>query len=128
VPLRLLSSVGVRGAPDIRAFDPVFSQFLKHLPVLPQSVIQEGALQIKALQERGAISPITFLDVLQELRQHPLDEDELVACLKWWTSLDHQDSPTIDMAQIRAQLLDAAILSGDDTYHWTARFPCLSCL
>ncbi|KAF9219210.1 hypothetical protein BS17DRAFT_798263 [Gyrodon lividus] len=112
-PLRLLSSAGVRGAPDIRGFDPVFSQFLKRLPVLPQSVIQEGALQITALQDRGMIPHITFLDVLQELRQYPLNEDELVACLQWWTGLK-RDDPATNMAQIRAQLLDAAILSDAD--------------
>ncbi|KIK92678.1 hypothetical protein PAXRUDRAFT_829728 [Paxillus rubicundulus Ve08.2h10] len=112
-PLRLLSSAGVRGAPDIKEFDPVFAQFLKNLPVLPQSVIQEGALQIRALQNRGMIPPISFLDVLQELRVHPLNEDELVACLKWWTSLK-QDNPATNMVQIHLQLLEAASLNGAD--------------
>jgi hypothetical protein len=110
LPLRLLSSSGVRGAPDIKEFDPVFSKFLKHLPVLPQSVIQEGAHTIKALQAQGMLSAITFLDVLQELRQHPLSEEELIACLKWWTGLK-QDSTDVNMAQIRVQLLNAAVLS-----------------
>ncbi|KIJ62083.1 hypothetical protein HYDPIDRAFT_176650 [Hydnomerulius pinastri MD-312] len=111
--LKLLSSAGVRAAPDIKEPDPVFSQFLKHLPVLPQAVIQEGALTVKALQDRGMISPITFTDVLAELRQHPLNEDELVACLKWWTSLNQSNS-TVNMAQIRGELLNAAVLIGAD--------------
>ncbi|KAG8215924.1 hypothetical protein J3R82DRAFT_7898 [Butyriboletus roseoflavus] len=111
--LRLLSSTGIREAPDIKEFDPVFSKFLKHLPVLPQTVIQEGAHTIKALQAQGMLSPITFVDVLQELRKHPLSEEELVACLKWWTSLK-QDSTDVNMAQIRVQLLSAAVLSSAD--------------
>ena len=113
LPLKLLSSAGIRGAPDIKEFDPVFSKFLKHLPVLPQAVIQEGAHTIKALQAQGMLSPITFVDVLQELRQHPLIEEELVACLKWWTSLK-QDNSDLNMAQIRVQLLNAAVLSSAD--------------
>ena len=113
LPLRLLSSTGIREAPDIKDFDPVFSKFLKHLPVLPQSVIQEGTHTIKALQAQGMLSPITFLDVLQELRQHPLSEDELIACLKWWTGLK-QDSSGVNMAQIRVQLLNAAVLTSTD--------------
>lgn len=113
LPLRLLSSAGIRGAPDIKEFDPVFSKFLKHLPVLPQSVILEGARTIKALQAQGMLSPITFVDVLQELRQHPLSEQELIACLKWWTGLK-QDSTDVNMAQIRVQLLNAAVLSSAD--------------
>ncbi|KAF8128969.1 hypothetical protein EV363DRAFT_1220883 [Boletus edulis] len=113
LPLRLLSSSGVRGAPDIREFDPVFSTFLKHLPVLPQSVIQEGVRTIKALQAQGMLSPITFNDVLQELRRHPLSEEELISCLKWWTGLK-QDNSDVNMAQIRVRLLDVAVLSGAD--------------
>lgn len=113
LPLKLLSSAGVRGALDIKEFDPVFSKFLKHLPVLPQPVIQEGARTIKALQAQGMLSSITFLDVLQELRQHPLNEEELIACLKWWTSLG-QDHTDVNMAQTRVQLLNAAVLSGAD--------------
>ncbi|KAH0825764.1 hypothetical protein J3R83DRAFT_8923 [Lanmaoa asiatica] len=113
LPLRLLSSAGIRGAPNIKEFDPVFSKFLKHLPVLPQSVIEEGARTIKALQAQGMLSPITFIDVLQELRRHPLSEEELVACLKWWIGLK-QDNSDVNMAQIRVQLLNAAVLSSAD--------------
>ncbi|KAH7882874.1 hypothetical protein F5I97DRAFT_1930497 [Phlebopus sp. FC_14] len=113
LPVKLLCSAGVRDAPDIREPDPTFSRFLKHLPVLPQATIQEGALTVKALQDRGMISPITFLDVLSELRHHPLNEDELVACLQWWTGLS-QGNDTVNMPQIRSELLNAAVLVGAD--------------
>ncbi|KAI6041582.1 hypothetical protein EDC04DRAFT_1265243 [Pisolithus marmoratus] len=107
--LRLLSSAGVRSAIDIKEPDPTFSQFLKYLPVLPEIVAREGALTVKALQNQGMISPITFHDVLSELRQHPLNEQELVACLKWWTNLPSSNS-AIDMDRIRVELLNAAVL------------------
>ncbi|KAI9569179.1 hypothetical protein HD554DRAFT_2093722, partial [Boletus coccyginus] len=96
LPLRLLSSSGVRTASNIKELDPVFSKFLKHLPVLLQPIIQEGASTIMALQAQGMLSPITFLDVLQELQ-------ELVAY-----NFDG------NMAQIRVQLLNAAVLSSAD--------------
>ncbi|KAL4076679.1 hypothetical protein V8B97DRAFT_2021990 [Scleroderma yunnanense] len=108
-PPKLLSSAGVRSASDIRELDPAFSQFLKHLPILPDAVVKEGALMVRALQSRGMISSITFHDVLSELRQHPLNEEELVACLKWWNNLP-SGSPGVDMETIRTELLNAAIL------------------
>lgn len=108
-PLKLLSSAGVRSASDIKEPDPTFSQFLKNLPVLPEVVAREGALVVRALQSQGLISPITFQDVLSELRQHPLDEQELVACLKWWINFPFSTS-SIDMDKMRLELLNAAVL------------------
>lgn len=108
-PLKLLSSIGVRAASDIKESDPVFSQFLKHLPVLPDSAMQECAPTVGALQSRGMILAITFNDVLSELREHPLNEDELVACLKWWIDLP-SSSTGVHTAPIRTELLNAAIL------------------
>ncbi|KAI5995735.1 hypothetical protein EDC04DRAFT_2910213 [Pisolithus marmoratus] len=99
----------IKSAIDIKEPDPTFSQFLKYLPVLPEIVAREGALTVKALQNQGMISPITFHDVLSELRQHPLDEQELVACLKWWTNLPSSNS-AVDMDRIRVELLNAAVL------------------
>jgi len=109
LPLKLFSSVGVRSASDIREPDPVFSQFLKYLPVLSDSVMQDGALMVKALQNQGMVSPITFHDVLSELRQHPLNEEELVACLKWWINFPSGTSG-VDMERIRTELLKAGVL------------------
>ncbi|KAI6015244.1 hypothetical protein F5J12DRAFT_816858 [Pisolithus orientalis] len=108
-PLKLLSSAGVRGASDIKEPDPTFSEFLKYLPVLPEVVVREGALTVRALQSQGMISPITFHDVLSELRKHPLNEEELVACLKWWINFPSTNS-TIDMDRMRVELLNATVL------------------
>jgi hypothetical protein len=85
-PLRLLSSAGVRSVPEIKEWDLALAKFLKFLPMLPQYVTQECLHIIKALPDQHKISPITFLDILQDLRKHTLNQEELVACLRWWMS------------------------------------------
>ena len=103
-PLRLLSSAGVRSAPDIKECDPALAKFLKYLPMLPQCVIQECPHFIRALPDQHKISPITFQDVLQDLRKHALDQEELVACLRWWISWEDR------LAHKPAELLSAITL------------------
>lgn len=105
--LRLLSSIGVRGAPDVRAFDPVSTKFLKSFPMLSGSVTRDGAHSIAALPDRYKISAITPSEILQDLRHHTLDAEELAACLRWWITL-RQDN----VALITTDLLDAATLRG----------------
>ncbi|KAG2126877.1 uncharacterized protein EDB93DRAFT_1257371 [Suillus bovinus] len=108
LPLKVLSTTGVRDASDVRAPDPMFSSFLKQLPVLPASVLSSAPLAIRTLQSKGLITDITFPDVLAQLRQHPLNEEELIACLKW---LVGQQNPTQDATRARTELLHATILS-----------------
>ncbi|KIJ08708.1 hypothetical protein PAXINDRAFT_182233 [Paxillus involutus ATCC 200175] len=109
LPLRLLSSVGVRGAPYVRAFDPVLAKFLKSLPMLSEHVTRDGAHSIAALPDQHKIPAITPSDVLQDLRRHTLDVEELVACLRWWIT-SRRDNLTSNTAD----LLDAATLCGTD--------------
>ena len=82
-PLRLLSSVGVCQASDIRSFDPLCSQFLKYVPMLSLEITQVAQDIITALPNKHRIRTIMFLDIFQDLRQHTLDERELVAYLRW---------------------------------------------
>ncbi|KAI6004333.1 hypothetical protein EDC04DRAFT_2908168 [Pisolithus marmoratus] len=84
LPIRLLSSVGVRRASDIRVFDPAVAKFLKFLPMLSEDVTRDCARSIAALRDHYKISSVTPSDVLQELSHHTLDIEELVACLRWW--------------------------------------------
>ncbi|KIJ65764.1 hypothetical protein HYDPIDRAFT_186930 [Hydnomerulius pinastri MD-312] len=105
--LRLLSSVGVRAAPNIRAFDPEVAKFLKSLPMLSEHVSLEAVRSIETLPGPHKISPITIKDVLQALDGHPLSEEELVACLRWWSSLKRNDS-----SLSAAELLNVAALNG----------------
>ncbi|KAG6375835.1 hypothetical protein JVT61DRAFT_2694 [Boletus reticuloceps] len=108
-PLRMLSSIGVREASDIKEYSPVFAEFLKDVPMLPQSIIRECESTIRMLQNQGMISLMTFQDVLCSLRQHPLDKEELASCLRWWIGLGHNRS-----ANSTTQLLDVVAFSNVD--------------
>lgn len=102
LPLRLLSSVGVHAAPDIRLFDSGVARFLKSLPMLSEDVARDGAHFITALPHQHKIPKIAMSDVLQGLRCHTLDVEELVACLRW--CITWRGNLTSNMAD----LLDAA--------------------
>jgi len=105
----IISSIGIRNAADVRLPDSTFSSFLKNLPVVPEDVLKGTPRMINALQNRGMIKAITFVDVLNELRSRPLNETEMVACLQWWIALNKQgDNP--NLAPIRIELLNAAVL------------------
>jgi hypothetical protein len=67
-------------------------------------------LIVTSLQTRGMIRAITFDDVLNELRSRPLGEEEMVACLRWWISLNIQGNNP-NLAPIRTELLNAAVLT-----------------
>ncbi|KAF8431278.1 hypothetical protein L210DRAFT_3651176 [Boletus edulis BED1] len=91
LPLRLLSSVGVRGAPHIREFDSVLAKFLKSVPMLSEHVTQYGAHSIAALPDKHKISAITPSDILQDLRGHTMNAEELIALLRWLIAQGQDD-------------------------------------
>lgn len=101
----LISTAGVRNASDVRLPDSSFSKFLKLLPLLPEDILAHASATIGILQSRGLIKSIEFEDVLKELRSRPLTEDEMVACLKWWISVNEEASKFQ-----QSQFLEAAIL------------------
>lgn len=105
----IISTAGVRNAADVRLPDSTFSGFVKQLPVLPDEVLTEAKRAITALQSRGMIKEIRWPDVLEELRKRPLPEEEMTACLKWWTSM-HKQGSTPELFRIRTELLNAAVL------------------
>ena len=65
---------------------------------------------LESLKSRNMITDISFMDVLKELRERPLDEKELVACMKWWVSASTQ-TPTSSLVRIRQEILNAAVLN-----------------
>ncbi|KAH0828720.1 hypothetical protein J3R83DRAFT_3129 [Lanmaoa asiatica] len=95
-PLRLLSSIGVCPAPDIRMFDPFCTKFIKDMPILSSDIAQLGERIIKALPDQHKIPTLTPQEVLQDLRKHTLNEEELVACLQWQVCR----GSTADMAEL----------------------------
>lgn len=98
-PLRLLSSVGVREASSIKQYDPDIAKFLKDMPMLPESVLQECERTITMLQNQGMIASVTIPDVLRSLQQHQLNKEELVSCLGWWIGLE-EDTSAVDVTQL----------------------------
>ncbi|KAF8431325.1 hypothetical protein L210DRAFT_3651207 [Boletus edulis BED1] len=109
LPLRLLSSVGVRGAPHVREFNSVLAKFLKSVPMLSEHVTQFGARSIAALPDKHKISAITPSDILEDLRGHTLDTEELVAFLRWWMN-SARDELAADLVD---QLLSTPTLRGN---------------
>ena len=107
-PFPVISSAGIRSALDVRLPDTKFSPFMKNLPTFPEELRDSSRLMVAALREKGMLGDITFEDVLGELRERPLSEEELIACLKWWISAP-PISQTGDSVP-RRQLLDAARL------------------
>lgn len=78
-PFPIISTVGIRGAADVRLPNATFTEFLKQLPVVPTEVMQGAKSMVDALQARDMIKEITFADVLKELRARPLPEVRCVA-------------------------------------------------
>lgn len=114
-PFFIMSSAGIKSAADVRVPDSSFDSFLKQLPVLPDEIAQGASKMIQALQTRGLIKEISFVDVLNELRSRPLNETELVACMKWWIDLQSQGATHgyTNLQQIRQELINAAVLIMD---------------
>ena len=109
-PFSIISSEGVRSASQVRIPDPEFSGFLKRLPVISDDIVNGAKTMIVALRSRGMIKDITFVDVLNELRSHPLSETETIACLKWWIGITKKGNNP-NLHQGRSQLLDALVVS-----------------
>ncbi|KAJ6558581.1 hypothetical protein DFH09DRAFT_1037162 [Mycena vulgaris] len=105
----LMSTAGVRQASAVRYPDSTFS-FLKELPVLPDEVIAGALPMVTALKTRGLIKPITFQDVLAELRSRPLAEADMTACLNWWIKIHTTTPNKSQLLSIRTELLNAAVL------------------
>ncbi|KAI0670652.1 hypothetical protein C8Q78DRAFT_1037269 [Trametes maxima] len=109
----IISTAGVRDAADVRYPDPAFADFVKELPVVPSDVLKEAKAMVDTLRTRGMIKEITFVDVLQELRNRPLSESEMIACFKWWIDMYNHSNST-NLAYVRSQLLGAAVLSVEE--------------
>ena len=108
-PFPLMSTVGVRDVSEVRIPDAAFSEFVKELPVVPEEVLIGARRMVDALQDRGMVKNIEFMDVLRELRARPLNEVEMIACFKWWIGIQNQGEART-LARIRTELLNAAVL------------------
>ncbi|EIW74063.1 hypothetical protein CONPUDRAFT_86046 [Coniophora puteana RWD-64-598 SS2] len=110
-PFHVLSTAGVRSATAVREPDASFAVFLKRLPVLPEEVLKDASRMVASMRARGMIKSINFEDVLAELRQRPLTETELIACLRWWSDDVLQNSTQSHLSYIRRELLEATLVT-----------------
>ena len=108
-PFPVVSSAGIKSAIDVRMPDPALSAFLSGLPVFPEELLESSKLMVAALREKGMLKDITFADVLKELRDRPLSEEEMVACLQWLIDTSQQNPEDID--NIRQELISVAVLT-----------------
>ena len=105
---RVISSAGIKSALDVRMPNPTISAFLPELPIFPEELLDSSKPVVAALQEKGMLKYITFSDVSKELRERPLSEKEMAACLQWWINTSQQNPMGID--ENRRVLLGAAVL------------------
>ncbi|KAF8629109.1 hypothetical protein AX17_005695 [Amanita inopinata Kibby_2008] len=107
----IISTRGVQNAFNVRYPDATVTPFLKTVPIIPSDVIQGAQRMLLTLRSRGMIKEISFEDIVRELRQRPLGEQEMLACLQWWITLfrTHKDAESV-LSGLRRDLIDAAVL------------------
>jgi hypothetical protein len=106
----IISSYGVRNAVQVYNPNPELSCFFKRLPVLPENIVNGAKVMISTLCKQGMIKSMTFVDVLNELRLHPLSEAETVEYLEWWVGVVNAGK-IFESPQGKSQLLDALVVS-----------------
>ncbi|KAK4683722.1 hypothetical protein P7C73_g6509, partial [Tremellales sp. Uapishka_1] len=107
----LVSTAGILPVKVVRLPDPEFQKFLPELAVIMQSTLDQTSRMTNRLRERSLLKGVTFDDVIQQMGTRPLTEREMVDALKWWQSVAMMDGYG---PNIRARLLDAAVLIEDD--------------
>ncbi|KAH8828511.1 hypothetical protein DL96DRAFT_1603553 [Flagelloscypha sp. PMI_526] len=111
----IMSTVGIRNASEVVMPSPAFASFLKETAFLPESLVPApGELSMihTIRQGPGWLKEIRPEDVIKELDRRPLNEEEMVACLKWWCDLVKRATPaqSNEMQNLRQKLLEVAIL------------------
>lgn len=111
IPLPILTSRGVFGSNVVRMPHDELMSFLEGVPVVNTPTIEKADLMVARLQERGMLRDISLDDVVKQLAVTPLDEDQMVACLKWWQSMSRLPEYNNNL---RVRLIEAAILTTKD--------------
>lgn len=107
----IMSNLGVRQASEVRLPHPVLSAFLQGMPTLLQETLSASSRMVARLQERGLLREPSMEDVVKELSVRPLNQHEMVECLKWWLSLSGMKEYS---SSLRGRLIDAAIFTVKD--------------
>ncbi|TPX56519.1 hypothetical protein PhCBS80983_g04477 [Powellomyces hirtus] len=94
-PLTIVSSVGIRNVTQVRLPDATMAEFIKDVPVVPVSVMEQCADMLKALESKGVLCKLGIHDLFTELANRPLSESEVVAMLKWWIAFTRSHAYSI---------------------------------
>ncbi|KAF8307878.1 hypothetical protein DL93DRAFT_2064506 [Clavulina sp. PMI_390] len=86
--ITLLSTAGVKPSTDVRRYDEELFGFLKTIPFLRPSISARAESLLATASTIAPIRAVDMRDILSELRSRPLDEEEMVKCLKWRLSID----------------------------------------
>ncbi|CEP14613.1 hypothetical protein [Parasitella parasitica] len=97
--------------------------FIKTIPTITPSVSQECKESLAKLTGLDLLAPLGFNDVIKELDARSLEQNEMVACMKWWIECNknnasipkHTRDLVIGNSAARTKFLDAAIMNcGED--------------
>ncbi|KAL0090981.1 hypothetical protein F4703DRAFT_1790933 [Phycomyces blakesleeanus] len=127
VSLQLMTSHGIqsitaaRTLPEdsfiSRSVTELLDAFVKTVPTLTSSFTRDCKEGLTKLTGFGLLQPLGMGDILKELNTRALNEDEMVACMKWWVECNKKN-PSIPSAFIESlditvknRFLDAAILN-----------------
>lgn len=105
----IVSTRGVQNAYTVRYPDAALTAFMKRIPLVPDSVLEGSQRMVSALRSREMLKEISFEDVIGELRERPLDEQEMLACLQWWIQ-SYKAHSGIEK-NLHRDLIDAAVLA-----------------
>ncbi|KAI8644601.1 hypothetical protein BD408DRAFT_383483 [Parasitella parasitica] len=133
-PLNVMTSHGIlpidmaRTVPDNtnvagHVITELLDVFIKTIPTLTPTVSQECKESIAKLIGFNLLAPLGFNDVVKELDARSLEQNEMVACMKWWIECNRNNSSIpkhtrdhiIGNHAARTKFLDAAIMNcGED--------------
>lgn len=85
--IKLLSTTGVKLSTEVRRYDEELCGFLKTTPFLKPS-ISSLAESLLASTTTTPVRGVDMKDILNELQSRPLEEEEMIKCLKWRLSLN----------------------------------------
>ncbi|KAJ2964603.1 hypothetical protein NQZ79_g415 [Umbelopsis isabellina] len=129
--MEVMTSQGIRSLSITRSISPsdpgmqvsdLVTKFIKTIPLV--LIPQEGELgaAFKKLVSTKRLKTLGIKDVLKELESRPLNNEEMIACMKWWIKLqenrqagwDAETKMLLNSPQTRAEFLAKALLQHND--------------
>ncbi|KAI9033764.1 hypothetical protein CLU79DRAFT_882880 [Phycomyces nitens] len=130
VPPQIMTSHGIQSVTAVRTIPEhsfgsqgvgdLLDAFVKTVPTLTLSFMKDCREALSKLVGLGLLQPLRIADILKELNTRALNEDEMIACMKWWVECNKKNPSMpssllegID-ATVKNRFLDAAILNMGD--------------